>query len=180
MVLLFVQILGDFEVNLLLAQVKGKFHLHLVEKLLNIDEPGLEVGTSLDQVFSEFLASLAESALANVALPGREHFLDQVQLEELHAGQHIKQSHLLHPVREGEELGRSSQKLGSLRLFLKTALLLEHLDDTLSRDSEVFVSKLLLVKFHNEVIGTELSHGDWASVAIQELDGNVNTVFGEE
>lgn len=90
MVLLLLQVLGDFEINLLLAEVESKFNLHLVKSFLDLNEGRLEVRTGLNQVLSELLASLAESALAHVALPGSEDFLDQVKFEELHACQHVE------------------------------------------------------------------------------------------
>jgi len=84
----------------------------------------------------------------------------------------------LHPVRQGEEFGGGSH--GLVALFLLTALFLEDLDNTLGGNGEVFILQLLLIEFNYEVVWAELGEGNVLSVAVQELDWDVDTVLGEE
>jgi len=54
------------------------------------------------------------------------------------------------------------------------------LNDTLGRDSEVFLLQLLFVLLNDEVVGTERGGGHGATVTVKELDGDVDSVLGEE
>jgi len=84
MELLVVQIGDDLKVNLLLAQVESQLDLHVIQDALDVDERRLEVRAGLNQVLGQVLSGLSESAVAHIALPCAEDFLNQIVLEELH------------------------------------------------------------------------------------------------
>ena len=117
------------------------------------------------------------SSVAHVALPQAEDLSDKVVLEELHGSKHIEHSGLVHPLGKGEELCWN-------RLLRRTAhalgLVLDDLDYTTVRNGEELVVKALLVLNDFEVVGAELAGTHLLSVAVEELDGHVDTVLGEE
>ena len=56
--------------------------------------------TNRAKVLRQILPSAVVHAFAHIALPKTVHLANQVMLEELHRGEDIEKSRLLHPIRE--------------------------------------------------------------------------------
>ena len=163
----------------LLFDVEGQFALHFVDGLVDAHKLLQEVGTRKDEVLGEVLAGTVVHAVAHVTLPKAENLTDQVVLEELHAGEHVEHSGLLHPLGQGKEL---SWNVGLLLTLNVCALVLENLHDTLSTDREVLGVELfgVLRWCDHEVVRPKFSEADFFAVAVEELDRHVGAVLREE
>jgi hypothetical protein len=124
------------------------------------------------------LTGFGVSTIAHITLPEAEHLADEVVLKEVHRGQYVEHSLLLHPVGETQELsgGWSVTTLAALTAFL----IVLNLHNALSTDREVLTIKCLLILNDDEVVGTVVGWGNRFTVAVEELDGHVGAVLSEE
>ena len=161
---------------LLFWNLEGGLALHLEEESVDLHVLWQEVWSGEDELLGEILARPLVHSVAHISFPETEHLADQVMLEELHTRKHVVHGGLLHPLRERQELGRVDV------CFLAPTLRLvaEDLHNALSADREVLIVQLLVVVDRDQVIGTEFRWQDLSAVAVQELDGHVVAVLGEE
>jgi hypothetical protein len=96
-------------------------------------------------------------------------------LEEFHATEHVEHGGLLHPVAQGEELSGDSIMLGILFAFLRADM-----HNPLGRDSEVLIVESFFIPNGYQIEGAVLVRRHRLPVAVQELDGCVVAVLGEE
>ena len=85
---------------LFLFNLEGELALHLKEDLVDVHELWEEVGSRKDEFLRQVLPSAVVHAFAHIALPKAVHLANQVMLKELHRGEDIEESRLLHPIRE--------------------------------------------------------------------------------
>ena len=139
-----------------------------------------ESWSSLDEVSSQVLSCSIIHVKSNITLPEREDFTHNVVFKEFHTGEDVEHGGLLHPFTQGEEFGWDDLSLGATFSFL-----LDDVDHTLSRDSEVFTLKslfgiLVIWVDLDEVIWAELVERNWLPLAVDELDWGVVAVLGKE
>ncbi len=153
----------------------GLNRLHLIEGFIDIHVGDEEGRSGEDEAGGQVLSCPVEHLETNVTLPKIEDLTDEVVLEELHASQDVEHGRLLHPLTQGEELGRHGIVLGVLLALLGT-----YMDYSLRGYGEILVIQVLLVPDCHEVEGTELVRGNGLPVTVEELDGRVAAVLGKE
>ena len=101
--------------------------LHIPKGSANVHETGEEGWSCLNQVTSKTLSCPVVHLEPYITLPERKYLSNNVVFEELHTGEHVEHSRLLHPLTERKEFCWIC-----VRILVPLAFILSTVNNTLS------------------------------------------------